>query len=516
MQVWFADDGNAGGKLRLLKEWWDLLNQIGPQYGVFPKPSKTYMVLKDPALLPLAKELFGEDEDGVKITTEGKRQIGAAIGTEAFKVKYVSAKIEKWVLDVNQLADIAKEEPQAALSAFNVGLSQRWKFIQRTVKDIGHLFQPLEDAIRNNLLPAICGRGLSDSERRLLALPYRYGGLGILIPTETADREYNASVRITSQLTDLICEQEIDITKLDREAVAETKSEMHQHKEAVYKQELESLITEMDEKSVRLVTAAREKGASSWLSALPLKSRGYVLNKQEFRDALCLRYGWKIEGMPLHCGCGSRNSLDHVLTCKRGGYVGMRHNVLRNREAKLMEKVCHDVRIEPALLPTADEMVQGTAADGARCDVSARGIWSNYDKTFFDITVTHPNAQSHMNKPINKLYKEFETRKKSKYNDRITNVERGSFTPLVFTTTGGMGAECEKLNKRLAELIAIKSRQNYSQVIADIRRQLCFALLKATVIAVRGYRGGRGEDSDADVEMDIPFNLIPQESAYEA
>ena len=105
-----------------------------------------------------------------------------------------------------------------------------------------------------------------------------------------------------------------------------------------------------------------------------------------------------------------------------------------------------------------------------------------------------------MNKPINKLYKEFETRKKSKYNDRITNVERGSFTPLVFTTTGGMGAECEKLNKRLAELIAIKSRQNYSQVIADIRRQLRFALLKATVIAVRGYRGGRGEHSDADVD----------------
>ena len=94
------------------------------------------------------------------------------------------------------------------------------------------------------------------------------------------------------------------------------------------------------------------------------------------------------------------------------------------------------------------------------------------------------------------------TRKKSKYNDRITNIERGSFTPLVFTTNGGMGAECEKLNKRLAELIAIKSHQNYSQVIADIRRQLHFALLKATVIAVRGYRGGRGEDADADVRED--------------
>ena len=44
VQVWYADDGNAGGKLRLLKEWWDLLNRIGPQYGIFPKPTKTNLV----------------------------------------------------------------------------------------------------------------------------------------------------------------------------------------------------------------------------------------------------------------------------------------------------------------------------------------------------------------------------------------------------------------------------------------------------------------------------------------
>jgi hypothetical protein len=99
-----------------------------------------------------------------------------------------------------------------------------------------------------------------------------------------------------------------------------------------------------------------------------------------------------------------------------------------------------------------------------------------------------------------------------------------------------MGVECEKLNKRLAELIAEKTNQSYSHVITDIRRRLHFALLKATVIAVRGYRtlsteykpigkglrlrlGYRGARDDAevmDVDMDIPFNLIPNENAYEA
>jgi len=34
-----------------------------------------------------------------------------------------------------------------------------------------------------------------------------------------------------------------------------------------------------------------EKGASSsWLSALPIKAIGYAMNKQEFTDAICMRY----------------------------------------------------------------------------------------------------------------------------------------------------------------------------------------------------------------------------------
>ena len=34
---------------------------------------------------------------------------------------------------------------------------------------------------------------------------------------------------------------------------------------------------------------------------------------------------------------------------------------------------------------------------------------------------------------------ENENEKKRKYNSRVTEIEQGTFTPLVFTTTGGMG-----------------------------------------------------------------------------
>ena len=116
----------------------------------------------------------------------------------------------------------------------------------------------------------------------------------------------------------------------------------------------------------------------------------------------------------------------------------MRHNALRDVEARFMQKVCSDVKVEPMLIPTDAERASSTTADRARLDVSGRGIWSQYERTFVDIMVTHPTAQSHAGKKMSQLYRECEQYKKRKYLDRIINTERGTLTPLVFSTTGGM------------------------------------------------------------------------------
>ena len=88
----------------------------------------------------------------------------------------------------------------------------------------------------------------------------------------------------------------------------------------------------------RCLDLNKEKGAGSWLTALPLKDHGFCLNKQEFRDAVYLRYGWRIPNTPPYCGCGVKNSVDHTLICAKGGYVAMRHNALRDLNAELQFK----------------------------------------------------------------------------------------------------------------------------------------------------------------------------------
>ena len=514
VQVWFADDSTCGGTIEGVKKWWDHLKGIGPKYGYYPKPSKTYIVVKKEEDVERVKEIFGDDE--IKITTKGHRHIGAALGSDDFKKEFVEKKIENWINDVKELSDIAEEEPQAAFSAFNTSIAHRWTFLQRTVENISEYFIPLENVIREKLIPALIGRQVSDDERKLISLPYRYGGLGIQNPVEMADREYCTSEKITEQLTKLIMEQDNDITKFSSERSNEVKRRLKSEKEMWFKALEESLKTKMNDTERRYLETAQEKGASSWLSALPIKRLGYDLNKQDFRDAVSLRYGWKIKGVPNICSCGKQNDIDHALICHKGGFVNMRHDKVRNVEAKLMQKVCKDVQVEPILMPTrAERLNEGTnIAPNARLDIAARGVWTEQEKTFFDVRITHPNAPSLRNKKVEQVYKMAEKEKKNTYNDRILNVEKSSFTPLIFSTSGGMGPECQKFNKRLAELTAAKTNESYSHVISHMRTALRFALLKSTVAGLRGFRGKKENDTSEEEEID--YNLIPNIICYES
>jgi len=91
----------------------------------------------------------------------------------------------------------------------------------------------------------------------------------------------------------------------------------------------------------------------------------------------------------------------------------------------------------------------------------------------------------------------------------VIDIEKSSFNPLVFTTTGGMAPECNRVNKRLAEKIAEKRREPYASVITYIRTKLRFALLRSTLAAIQGFRGKRSDVHLQDL-TNIDFSLIPR------
>ena len=135
------------------------------------------------------------------------------------------------------------------------------------------------------------------------------------------------------------------------------------------------------------------------------------------------------------------------------------------------------------------------------------GVWGAYEKTFLDIRIMHPNSPSYVNKPIEQVYVMHENEKKRAYNERVLQIEKGSFTPIVVSTFGGMGKEADRHHKRIATLIALKKKENYADVINFIRTRMRFSLLKSILTAVRGVRGKTRPAAPLDT---ISFNLIEQ------
>ena len=189
----------------------------------------------------------------------------------------------------------------------------------------------------------------------------------------------------------------------------------------------------------------------------------------------------------MYCECGAISDIDHTLTCKKGGYIIMRHNAIRDLEAEILRDICHDVKIEPELLPTNNNYhSSNNNSENARLDVSAIGVWAPYERTFVDIRIFHPNAPCHRNKNLKQIYREQENEKKRQYNDRVINIERATFTPLVFSTFGGMSKECEAYHRRVAQLIARKKDESYANVMGYLRTRIRFAILKSVLISIRG------------------------------
>ena len=67
----------------------------------------------------------------------------------------------------------------------------------------------------------------------------------------------------------------------------------------------------------RSIELASEKGASNWLSVLPLQEYKFSLHKTAFHDAVTLRYGWDPARLPQHCTCGTKFTVELPLLVPR-------------------------------------------------------------------------------------------------------------------------------------------------------------------------------------------------------
>ena len=109
---------------------------------------------------------------------------------------------------------------------------------------------------------------------------------------------------------------------------------------------------------------------------------------------------------------------------------------------------------------------------------------------FFDIRVFNPFAKSYMNtnQTLEAVFRKQENDKKKSYNQRVIQVEHGSFTPIVVSSYGGFGKETSTFVSKLVEKVAEKNGMETSEVANYIRTKVSYELVRSQVACIRGSR----------------------------
>ena len=235
------------------------------------------------------------------------------------------------------------------------------------------------------------------------------------------------------------------------------KQEVREQRQDILKSSAATLKVTLKASLKHAMDLAQEKGASTWKTSLPLEDYGFSLHKGAFRDAMALRYGWLPSNIPTNCACGTHFTVEHALSCPKGGFPSIRHNEVCDTVGGWLSEVCNDVCIEPMLQPVTGETLTGASAiteDGARLDITANGFWGgHFERAYFDVRIFNPHAPSNRQQSLVSTYKKHERAKIRAYEQRVREVEHGSLTPLVMSLSGGCANAANITYKRLATML---------------------------------------------------------------
>ena len=176
------------------------------------------------------------------------------------------------------------------------------------------------------------------------------------------------------------------------------------------------------------------------------------------RDALCLRYGWQPNLLPSTCVCSKTFSIEHALNCPCGGYPYLAQWV-----------TWHHCNIAYWSMPQCWNRALSTTfiwwvskvQDSKWCG------WCSCRHCCRELLVSKES--------LTQCYRHLEQDKKCAYEARVREVELGCFTPLVFSTSGGLGPAAKTFYKRLASLIPEKHDQPYSLTLFWLWAFHCFS-----------------------------------------
>ena len=130
---------------------------------------------------------------------EGKRHLGAVIGSKEYKDAYCNEKVSKWGEELHLLSQIAGTQPHAAYTAFTKGYRSRFTYFLRTIPAFEDYLDPIDEILNSELIPTLFGQEqpFPREFRDFFTLTPNLGGLGIISPKSESPQQYSNSVLLT-------------------------------------------------------------------------------------------------------------------------------------------------------------------------------------------------------------------------------------------------------------------------------------------------------------------------------
>ena len=114
------------------------------------------------------------------------------------------------------------------------------------------------------------------------------------------------------------------------------------------------------------------------------------------------------------------------------------------------------------------------------------------------------NTCRYPNKSLQQCHAMNEHEKKRSYNKRVVQVDQVTFKPLVLSIYNGMETECNMFYSLLSQLISDKRNLSKSITMNWIRTKVCFALLKSSLLCLRGSRTVCRKVPELECDNDVP------------
>ncbi|KAL7474337.1 hypothetical protein ACHAW6_000312, partial [Cyclotella cf. meneghiniana] len=340
-----------------------MLCRHGPSVGYFPEPEKCWVIC------PLSEldacQVFNDASLPVSYY-HGKRYVGGFVGSHKKREEWLSPMIQKWVTGIERLVAVATRFPYSAYTGLVLCLSAEWQYICRTVPDAGPCLAPVENALCTKFLPAVLGidEPINNELRTLVGNGVKTGGMAIQDPTLAAASLYSTSVEATEMLTGTHITNEPINVEAHRNCVqaAGVKHQKKQHDGEVASHT--ALMEQLPPKIEKRMEQATVAGV--WLSTIPDRFSGTELTKDKWFNNVTIRYGWRPANLPDQCdNCGAGLTLEHGLSCKQGGLVGIHHDDVHDEWAHLCSIALTNSRvvIEPTIFYGNGSRARGNNAN---------------------------------------------------------------------------------------------------------------------------------------------------------